>query len=72
MKKEQSSDLEQQFLRLLEEIDPNLKKHPDLALSFSNHLVAFTEQWASDRKNIEKHEAELVDWIMSNSPPYST
>lgn len=67
MANESDMQLKRQFLRLLEDIDPDICNQPELAQEFARRLVLFTEGWAKDSENIEKYELELEEWIKLQS-----
>jgi hypothetical protein len=67
MKTEPDAKLKSQFLSLLLRADPNVGKRQALAEEFAGHLAAFTQNWATDAKDIDDQQEALRKWIDANA-----
>lgn len=58
-----SVGLEQAFLRLVREIDPNADDHPPLAAEFAKRLAVLADTWATNPEDVDAYETSLSQWI---------
>ena len=62
---EPDPQLEAQFLRLLEEADPETSNQVDVAQGFAKGLASFAEVWATNEEAVDEYEQQLSNWIES-------
>ena len=67
METEPDAKLKSQFLSLLRKADPNVGKRQALAEEFAGRLAAFTQNWATDAKDIDDQQEALRKWIEANA-----
>lgn len=67
MIKARDEQLMHQFQQLLQDIDPDIKDHPDFEAEFAARLADFTEAWATSSENLDRCQSDLEDWILSNT-----
>lgn len=66
MSKSSNAELENAFLRVLQEADPG-PSGDSLVEEFASHLTALTEAWATDSQKLHEHERWLDNWVKRNT-----
>jgi hypothetical protein len=69
MDNKQDPQLKTEFLRLLQEADPDFKDRVNIAQDFAMQLASFTEAWATNPDDIDEQEEALIRYIRSNYAP---
>jgi len=59
MKKTRDPKLQELFLKLLKEIEPQMDSSPTFATEFAGRLAEFADAWAADLPNLDDHQRAL-------------
>lgn len=67
MPKNREARLEDEFLRLLQEADPEVTENDPLAVEFASHLAMLTDDWATGSPKFAARERWIIHWIEENT-----
>lgn len=63
----QDIELENEFLRLLKEADPELSERDPVVREFASQLATLTDDWATGSPMLQVREEALDQWIRDST-----
>jgi hypothetical protein len=55
------------YLRLLEQVDPEIMQDPGFAQEFAARLVGLTDTWATDHYALQEEKDHLLEWLTNEA-----